>query len=142
MLYLDMAPKTRVTVALSPDLENLLKRQATEENLSVSALVGSYLELAVRTRQDLVASELLGPKLQASITAEVRAMSNRLAQLLVRVALLSGSNKQLLFQLLVKEFGNDKAFSYRDKAWQVSVDELKQPLEGLAEILKLEEDDA
>lgn len=136
-----MASKTRVSISLTPDLENLLKRQATEENLSVSALVSSYLELAVRTRQDLVASELLGPKLQASIKAEVRAMSNRLAHLLVRVALLSGSNKQLLFQLLVKEFGTEKAFSYRDKAWQVSVEELKQPLEGLADILKLEGSD-
>jgi hypothetical protein len=136
-----MAAKTRLCITLTPDLENLLKRQAAEEGISVSALMSSYLELAVKTRQDLVASELLGPKLQASIKAEVRKMSNRLAQLLVRVALLSGSNKQLLFQLLVKEFGTEKAFSYRDKAWQVSVDEFKQPLNGLAEILRLEEDD-
>jgi hypothetical protein len=136
-----MAAKTRLCITLTPELENLLKRQAAEEGISVSALMSSYLELAVKTRQDLVASELLGPKLQASIKAEVRKMSNRLAQLLVRVALLSGSNKQLLFQLLVKEFGPEKAFSYRDKAWQVSVDEFKQPLNGLAEILKLEEDD-
>jgi hypothetical protein len=137
-----MSTRTRVTISVTPELENLLKRQAAEENLSVSALVSSYLELAIRTRQDLVASELLGPKLQASIKSEVRAMSNRLAHLLVRIALLSGSHKQLLFQLLVKEFGTEKAFSYRDKAWQLSVDELKQPLEGLAEILKLEEEDA
>ena len=136
-----MAAKTRVSISITADLESLLKRQATEENLSVSALVSSYLELAVRTRQDLVGSELLGPKVQASIKAEVRAMSNRLAHLLVRVALLSGSNKQLLFQLLVKEFGTEKAFSYRDKAWQLSVEELKRPLEGLAEILKLEDND-
>lgn len=131
--------KARVCISVSPELENLLKRQATEENISVSALASNYLELAIKTRQDLVATQLLGPKLQATIKQEVRSMANRLAHLLARTALTTEANRQLIFQLLVKEFGSETAFRYRDKAWEGSVEGLKKPLKGLVDILKLTE---
>jgi hypothetical protein len=63
-------------------------------------------------------------------------LADRIANLMSRTALETTSAKQLLFQLVVKEFGAEKSIRYRDKAWQVAVDELRKPLESLLVLLK------
>lgn len=129
-----MGNKVKVSLTLSSDLDTTLKQLAKEQNTSYSSLVDEYLGFALMAKEEKLAAELLGPKLQTIIKKEVRAMADRMAFLLSRAALEAATSKQLIFQLLVKEFGVEKAFGFRDKAWQVSVDELKKPLKALEEM--------
>lgn len=129
-----MTNKVKVSLTLSSDLDVALRKIAKDQNISYSALVDEYLGFALLVKEEKLAAELLGPKLQTTIRKEVRSMADRMAFLLSRAALESTACKQLIFQLLVKEFGADRAFMFRDKAWQVSVEELKKPLKALEEI--------
>jgi hypothetical protein len=131
-----MATKVRVCISIPEEVEHYLKTEADAQKVSFSSLTSNYLELGIKSRQELGLTELLGPKLQATIKQEFRGMADRLTNLMSRAALNTASNKQLIFQLLVKEFGSDKAFDYRDKAWQVAVSELKKPLEDMLAILE------
>jgi hypothetical protein len=135
-----MDARTKVSIFIPEEVGNYLKREAEEQKVSFSSLASDYLELGVKARQELGLTELLGPKLQATIKQEFRGMADRLTNLMSRVALNSASNKQLTFQLLVKEFGADKALSHRDKAWQVALTELKKPLEDVLAILESKQD--
>jgi hypothetical protein len=131
-----MATRVRVCISIPEEIEHYLKTEADAQKVSFSSLASDYLELGIKSRQELGLTELLGPKLQATIKQEFRGMADRLTNLMSRVALNAASNKQLTFQLLVKEFGADKALSYRDKAWQVALTELKKPLEDMLAILE------
>jgi hypothetical protein len=135
-----MNTRTKVSIFIPEEVENYLKREADAQKVSFSSLASDYLELGVKARQELGLTELLGPKLQATIKQEFRGVADRLTNLMSRAALNTASNKQLIFQLLVKEFGSDKAFSYRDKAWQVAVNELKKPLENMLALVESKEE--
>lgn len=137
-----MGDKIKVSITLSSDLDAALKQLAKDQTISYSALVDEYLGFALLVKEEKLATELLGPKLQMTIKKEVRAMADRMAFLLSRAALESATCKQLVFQLLVKEFGAERAFAFRDKAWQVSVDELKKPLKALEEITNPRDEDS
>jgi hypothetical protein len=134
-----MDTRVKVSIFIPQEVEGYIKREAEGQNISFSSLASDYLELGVKTRQELGLTELLGPKLQATIKQEFRGLADRLANLMSRTALETTSAKQLLFQLVVKEFGAEKSLRYRDKAWQVAVDELKKPLESLLTLLKEDE---
>jgi hypothetical protein len=136
MLHWSMDTRVKVSIFIPQEVESSIKREADEQNISFSSLASDYLELGVKTRQELGLTELLGPKLQATIKQEFRGIADRLANLMSRTALETTSAKELLFQLVVKEFGAEKSLRYRDKAWQVAVDELKKPLESLLTLLK------
>ncbi len=129
----------KVSIFIPQEVESYIKREAEGQNISFSSLASDYLELGVKTRQELGLTELLGPKLQATIKQEFRGLADRLANLMSRTALETTSAKQLLFQLVIKEFGAEKSLRYRDKAWQVALDELKKPLESLLTLLKEDE---
>jgi hypothetical protein len=137
-----MGDKVKVSITLSSDLDATLKKLAKDQNISYSSLVDEYLGFALLVKEEKFAAELLGPKLQMTIRKEVRAMADRMSFLLSRAALESATCKQLVFQLLVREFGADKAFAFRDKAWQVSVDDLKKPLKALEEITNPTDEDS
>lgn len=136
MLHWSMANRIRVCISIPEEVENGIKREATEQGVSFSSLASDYLEFGVKARRELGLTELLGPKLQATIKQEFRGLADRLANLMSRAALETTSTKELLFQLLVKEFGAEKSLRYRDKAWQIAVDELKKPLESLLTLMK------
>lgn len=131
-----MTNKVKVSLTLSSDINIALRQIAKDQNISYSSVVDEYLGFALLVEEEKLAVELLGPKIQTTIRKEVRSMADRMAFLLSRAALESTVCKQLVFQLLVKEFGADRAFIFRDKAWQVSVEELKKPLKALEEITK------
>jgi hypothetical protein len=137
-----MGDKIKVSITLSSDLDATLKQLAKDRNTSYSSLVDEYVGFALLVKEEKRSTEMLGPKIQMTIKKEVRAMANRMAFLLSRAALESATSKQLVFQLLVKEFGAEKAFAFRDKAWQVSVDDLKKPLKALEEITNPSEEDS
>jgi hypothetical protein len=135
-----MTNKIKVSITLSSNLDATLRQLAKNQNTSYSSLVDEYLELALLVKEEKLANELLGPTLQTTIRKEVRAMAGRLSHLLSRAALESSNCKLLIFQLLVKEFGEERAFDFRDQAWQASVDDLKKPLESLEAILNPADD--
>jgi hypothetical protein len=137
-----MGDKVKVSITLSSDLDATLKQLAKDQNTSYSSLVDEYVGFALLVKEEKRSTELLGPKIQMTIKKEVRAMANRMTFLLSRTALESATCKQLVFQLLVKEFGADRAFAFRDKAWQVSLDDLKKPLKALEEITSPTDEDS
>jgi hypothetical protein len=130
-----MANKVRVCITLSSDLDTTLRQLARDQHTSYSALVDEYLGFALFTKEEKLATELLGPRLQTTIRKEVRMMADKMFHFLSRAALDSATSKQLVFQLLVKEFGSERAFDFRDQAWKVSLDDLKKPLEAFESIL-------
>jgi hypothetical protein len=131
-----MDTRVKVSIFIPQEVENSIKREADGQNISFSSLASDYLELGVKTQQELGLTELLGPKLQTTIKQEFRGMADRLANLMSRTALETTSAKELLFQLVVKEFGAEKSLRYKDKAWQIAIDDLKKPLESLLVLLK------
>lgn len=126
-----MANRVKVCVTLTSEVEKQLRRRAVAHGVSFSAAVNAQLEYALRTQQETEISELLGPKLQTTIKKEMRGMANRFAHLLSKAVLESATSKQLVFQLLVKELGVERASAYKDKAWRVSAETLKKPLDDL-----------
>jgi hypothetical protein len=131
-----MKNKVKVSLTLSGDLDTRLRRLAKDQVTSYSGLVDELLSFALLAKEEKYASEFLGPKLQTTIRKEVRMMADRMAHFLSRAALESSNCKQLVFQLVVKEFGAERAFEFRDAAWQASTDDLKKPLESLQAVLK------
>jgi hypothetical protein len=136
-----MINKIKISLTLSSNLDKTIRQRAKDQHSSYSSLVDELLEFALLVKEEKLAAELLGPTLQRTIQKEVRTMADRMAHFLSRAAFESSNCKQLIFQLLVKEFGEERAFEFRDMAWQASTDDLKKPLESLASILKLPEDE-
>lgn len=135
-----MINKVKVSVTVSSDLDTTIRQRAKDLKVSYSSLVEEYVAFAIFTKEQQYADELLGPKLQTTIRKEVRAMADRMAHFLSRAALESSNCKQLVFQLVVKEFGEERAFAFRDHARQASIDDLKKPLSLLEEMIKSSED--
>jgi hypothetical protein len=65
-----------------------------------------------------------------------------MSHFLSRAAFESSNCKQLVFQLLVKEFGTESAFEFRDQTRLASISDLKKPVESLAAVLKPNDDEA
>jgi hypothetical protein len=136
-----MTNKIKVSITLSSDLNKTIRQLAKDQHTSYSSLVDELLGFALLVKEEKLAAELLGPTLQRTIRKEIGAMADRMAHFLSRAAFESSNCKQLVFQLLVKEFGEERAFEFRDQARQASTDDLKKPLESLASILKLSDDE-
>ena len=130
-----MRNRVKLTITIAPSVSEKLRQKADANKVSLSSLVNTYLAAALKLEHDTAAAEVLGPELKTTIKKEVRDMSDRLAHLIVRGALDAGSSKQLLFQLLVKEFGVEKARAFKNTAWRISLEELRRPTEGIAELL-------
>jgi hypothetical protein len=135
-----MNNKIKVSLTLSSDLDTTLRRLSKDQSTSYSGLVDELLSFALLAKEEKYAAEFLGPKLQTTIRKEVRTMADKMAHFLSRAALESSNCKQLVFQLLVKEFGEERAFEFRDEARKASTDDLKKPLESLQAVLTLSDD--
>jgi hypothetical protein len=136
-----MISKIKVSITLSHDLHATLRQIAKDQATSYSAVVEEQVGFALLVKKEKLATELLGPQLQMTIQKEVRAMADRMSHFLSRAAYESSNCKQLVFQLLVKEFGMESAFEFRDQARLASIANLKKPLESLETILRPSEDD-
>lgn len=136
-----MINKIKVSITLSNDLDKTIRQRAKDQHTSYSSLVDELLGFALLVKEEKLAAELLGPTLQRTIRKEVRLMADRMAHFLSRAAFESSNCKQLVFQLVVKEFGEERAFEFRDQARQASTDDLKKPLESLTSILRLTNDE-
>jgi hypothetical protein len=137
-----MTNKIKVSITLSSDLDATLRRLAQNQHTSYSAVVEEYVGFALLVKEEKQAAQLLGPQLQMTIKKEVRAMADRMSHFLSRAAFDASNCKQLVFQLVVKEFGEERAFDFRDQAWQASVDDLKKPLEAFESFKTDDDEDA
>jgi hypothetical protein len=94
-----------LTLWVNPIVKEELQRIAQREGLTVSKVGGSFLAKAVQTNIDLQYSAVLQPVIQQAIRKEMRALSTRLAWLLVRVAFDAGQTRAIVTNILGKQQG-------------------------------------
>jgi hypothetical protein len=102
------APKQRavpLTVWVKPIVKAEVTRLAKQEGLSDSATGAALIEKAIQTNLDLQYSALLQPIIESAIQKGMRAISTRLAWLLVRVAFDAGQTRSLVTNILGRQSG-------------------------------------
>jgi hypothetical protein len=94
-----------LTLWVNPIVKEELQRIAKREGLTVSKVGSSFLANAVQTTIDLEYSAVLQPVIESAIRKEMRAISTRLAWLLVRVAFDAGQTRAIVTNILGKQPG-------------------------------------
>jgi hypothetical protein len=90
---------------VKPIVKAELQRRAEREGVSVSKAGASFLDQALQQNIDLQYSALLQPVIETAIRKEMRAISTRLAWLLVRVAFDAGQTRAIVTNILGKQPG-------------------------------------
>src|SRR5437868_13731876 len=95
----------KVTVWVNPVVKAELQRIAEQERISISATGAAFLEKGIQEHVDLQYSALLEPIIKQAIRKGIRAYSNRLAFLLVRVAYASEQTRSLVTNIFHRQPG-------------------------------------
>lgn len=128
--------KKKLTTWVDERTVGVLRARAAQHEISMSEVVAQTLQNAVRDEAaEGVGTELLLPAVRSAVRREVAKMSDRLSHLMARSALESAADRRALYQILVKEFGQEQAAEINRLSWTQSVESLKKPAEGLREIL-------
>lgn len=128
--------KVKITTWVDERTAGILRAQAARNEVSMSETCARTLQAAVKEEvAEGVGAELLLPSVRAAVRREVGRMSDRLSNLMVRSALESAADRRALYQILVEDFGQERAAEINRRAWAQSVESLKKPAEGLREIL-------
>lgn len=128
--------KVKVTTWVDERTAGILRARAAQNEVSMSEACAQTLQAAVKEEAaEGVGAELLLPSVRAAVRREVGRMSDRLSHLMARSALESAADRRALYQILVREFGQEQAAEINRRAWAQSVESLKKPAEGLREIL-------
>ncbi len=90
----------QITLWVNPIVKAELQRLAEQEDLSVSAAGGAFLEKALQRHVDMQYGALLQPIIESAIGKQIRSMSTRLAWLLVRIAFDTGQTRVLATNIL------------------------------------------
>jgi hypothetical protein len=90
---------------VNPIVKAELQRIAQREGVSVSKAGSAFLEQALQQKIDLQYGALLQPIIESAIQKEMRAISTRLAWLLVRVAFDAGQTRSLVTNILGRQSG-------------------------------------
>jgi hypothetical protein len=101
-------PKRRtvqVAAWVKPAIRSELERIAREEGLSLSRTIGTLLEEAVHQKLHVRHAVLMQPIIESAIRQQMRAISTRLASLLVRVAFDAGQTRSLVTNILGRQPG-------------------------------------
>jgi hypothetical protein len=93
----------QLTLWVKPIVKAELTRIADQEELSVSAVGGAFLEKALQQNVDMQYGSLLQPIIREAITKQMRSMSTRLAWLLVRIAFDAGQTRSLVTNILGRQ---------------------------------------
>lgn len=137
--------KVKITTWVDERTAGILRAQAAQHEVSISETCARTLQAAVKDEAaEGVGAELLLPSVRAAVRREVGRMSDRLSNLIVRAALESAADRRAMYQILVEDFGQERAAEINRRAWAQSVESLKKPAEGLREILgeRIEDSDA
>src|SRR5258708_11436154 len=94
-----------VTLHVRKQVKAELERIAEQEGLSVSQTGGSFLEEAIRQKLHIQHAVLLQPIIEQAIRKGMRAYSNRLAFLLIRVAYAGEQTRSLVTNILHRHPG-------------------------------------
>lgn len=94
-----------LTLWVKPIVKEELQRISEREDVSVSAAGGAFLERALQQSADMQYSALLTPIIETAIAKQMRAISTRLAWLLVRVAYDGGQTRSLVTNILGRQPG-------------------------------------
>ena len=94
-----------LTLWVKPVVKAEMQRLAAAEGLSVSKTGAVFLEEAIRQHLHVQQAVLLQPIIEQAIRKQMRAISTRLAHLLVRVAFDSGQTRQLVTNILTRQPG-------------------------------------
>jgi hypothetical protein len=95
----------KVTVWVRSEVKAELRRVAEQDGLSVSATGAAFLEEALRQSLHVQHAVLLQPIIEQAIAKQMRAISTRLAWLLVRVAFDAGQTRSLVTNVLGRQPG-------------------------------------
>jgi hypothetical protein len=127
--------KTKVTVWVSEATAQAIRELAEARGSTVSQVAARELEKIIEGDAAQVGVGPVVDRVERAVTREVARMTERLSALLVRTALESAADRRSLFQLMVKEFGEEKARSIMQSSWTAAVASLKKPAAGVREIL-------
>ena len=95
----------KVTIWVKPLVKKALERIAQSEGLSISATGGAFLEKAIQSDIHSQHGALLETIIEQAIQKGMRAYSNRLASLLIRVAFASEQTRALVTNILTRQPG-------------------------------------
>jgi hypothetical protein len=90
---------------VKPVVRETIERIAKKEDLSISATGGALLEKSLQQHLDTQYAGLIQPVIEKAITKEMRAYSNRIAFLLVRVAFASEQTRGIVTNILHRQSG-------------------------------------
>jgi hypothetical protein len=90
---------------VKPAIRSELERLAREEGVSLSRTIGALLEQAVHQNLHTRHAVLMQPVIESAIRHQMRAISTRLATLLVRVAFDAGQTRSLVTNILGRQPG-------------------------------------
>jgi len=141
--------KKKLTIWLDEEAADRLKQMASVEGLTVSEFGAALLTKGVTSWADSAVMDMAGARIEATVKREVGAMSDRLANLMVRGALEATATRGMVFNYLMQQAqatsspekpgevqarqeGVKKANS---QAWTYAVDRLRSPVAAVRELL-------
>jgi hypothetical protein len=132
--------KQRVTAWVKPQIAETLAAMAGAQRLTVSEVAANLLEHSITQESEQIGSSLILPAVERQIQKTGRYIADRLANLLARSALDAASSRRLLFQLLAREFGEEKARQMYESSWNGAISSLRKPSAGVKELLGVDND--
>jgi nucleotide-binding universal stress UspA family protein len=127
--------KVKMTVWVSDSAARAIRELAEARGSTVSQVAARELEKIIEGDAAQVGVGPVVDRVERAVTREVARMTERLSTLLARTALEAAADRRSLFQLMVKEFGEEKARSIMQSSWTAAVASLRKPAEGIREIL-------
>lgn len=130
--------RKKITTYVDEDVADALERVALAKNQSLSAVAAELLEKGVIVQAGEWGESMVVPLLEEVIRKEVAAGYNRMAKLLVRVGLESGTARGLIAHQLTLTEGMDREKVRRisEGYWADAVRRLKTPIEDMPELLQ------
>ncbi|AFZ69425.1 hypothetical protein Deipe_4034 (plasmid) [Deinococcus peraridilitoris DSM 19664] len=130
--------KSKLTTYVEPDVFDALNRLATARRVSVSSVASELLEKAVKSEVEFAGESLLMPVVEEVIRTEFKRGFDRLARLLVRNGLESGTSRRLLVYFMSSWFENEQLVQgVSDQYWKKTVEALRTPLQELPELVEV-----
>jgi nucleotide-binding universal stress UspA family protein len=127
--------KAKITVWVSDATSRAIHDLAAARGSTVSQVAAHELERIIEGEAAQVGVGPVVDRVERAVTREVGRMADRLANLLARTALEAAAERRAVFQLLVKEFGEERARAIMQSSWSAAVASLRKPAEGVREIL-------